>query len=84
MYGYKNRRGKLNNGIMANTGFGDLVIVKQGLKITIPAKSVKRKGSLNKKVESMLRVLSTENAVILNQKYGVTVEIEQNNMVANQ
>jgi hypothetical protein len=61
---------------MAHQGYGEIIIMKENVKVTIPQKAIKKNGKIKQKVMAKLNDLDTENALELFEKYGVTCESE--------
>jgi hypothetical protein len=74
----KSRRNK--SSIMAHRGFGDVVIIKNGMRVTIPQDSLEFDGSVPKKFLDLINDrLTVSDAVVLHKMQGVTIEKADNN-----
>lgn len=68
------RNWRAENTIMNNPGFGDLVIIKNGAKVTVPESKLTILGTVNDKMKAKLECLTVENIKDLESE-GVVCEI---------
>lgn len=60
---------------MAHRGFGELVIIKDGAKVTVPRGCITKTGAIKSKIKARLECLTVENIKALEKK-GVICEID--------
>lgn len=69
-----NKSRKDTTSIMNHTGWGDLNIINDNLKITVPETCITTKGDVKMSVRALLSNLTLENITKLYNNYGVTCE----------
>jgi hypothetical protein len=64
------------NSILNTEVWGDLVMHKNGIKITVPRSTIGYNGHLPSAVRDKLKKLTPQNATVLYVQYGITCECE--------
>jgi hypothetical protein len=66
---------RTTTGVMNNRGFGDVVVIKNNIKVTIPQDCLGKDGIIPKEIETIIENgLTIGDAVVLHKMQGVTIE----------
>lgn len=58
--------------VMANSGFGELEVIKDGVRLIIPKTAIKKSdGSIKLHAKKLIDELTLENIIALEERYGI-------------